>query len=227
MNQLFFGAYPYIMLTVLLVGSVARYERDPHTWKSSSSQFLRRKQLILGSILFHVGILAIFGGHLVGLLTPLSVWHALGVGQDIKQLLAIVIGGAAGVSTLVGGLILAHRRLFNARVRATSSFADTSILLLLIAQVSLGLSTIFVSLGHLDGAEMVKFVRWATGIFTFDGAAASYIEDVHILFKLHIVLGLTIFGIFPFTRLVHMLSVPARYLWRPGYQIVRTRKGVE
>jgi len=179
----------------------------------------------MGSILFHVGVLAIFGGHLVGLLTPLAIWDALGVSHGAKQIIAIVLGGTAGIAMLAGGLMLAHRRLFDARVRATSSFADTAILLMLIVQVILGLMTIVVSLGHLDGHEMTKFMHWAGGIFTFDGAAASYIEDVNILFKLHIFFGLTIFLVFPFTRLVHMLSIPVRYLWRPGYQIVRTRKG--
>ncbi|MBL4874403.1 MAG: respiratory nitrate reductase subunit gamma [Rhodobacteraceae bacterium] len=225
MNEFLFGIYPYIALTVLAVGSIVRYERDPFTWKSSSSQLLRRKQLILGSVLFHVGVLAIFGGHLVGLLTPLSVWHALGVPSSVKQIIAIVLGGTAGIAMLAGGLMLAHRRLFDARIRARSSFADTAVLLMLLVQVILGLMTIIVSLGHLDGEEMTKFMRWAGGIFTLDGNAASYIEDVNILFKLHIFFGLTIFLVFPFTRLVHMLSAPVRYLWRPGYQIVRTRKG--
>ncbi|MDP7149681.1 MAG: respiratory nitrate reductase subunit gamma, partial [Paracoccaceae bacterium] len=72
MNEFFFGIYPYIALSVLLIGSIARYERDPFTWKTSSSQLLRRKQLVVGSILFHVGILVIFFGHLVGLLTPIQ-----------------------------------------------------------------------------------------------------------------------------------------------------------
>lgn len=142
-----------------------------------------------------------------------------------KQIIAIVLGGSAGIAMLAGGLMLAHRRLYDPRIRARSSFADTSILLMLIVQVILGLMTIFVSLGHLDGHEMTKFMHWAAGIFTFDGKAASYIADVNILFKLHIFFGLTIFLVFPFTRLVHMLSAPVRYLWRPGYQIVRTRKG--
>ncbi len=225
MHQFLYGIYPYIALTVLAVGSIARYERDPYTWKSSSSQLLRRKQLIVGSVLFHVGVLAIFGGHLVGLLTPLSVWDALGVSHGAKQMIAIVLGGVAGISALIGGLMLAHRRLTDPRVRATSSLADTMIILLLLAQLVLGLMTIFVSLGHLDGHEMTKFMAWASGIFTFDGNAASYIEDANILFKIHIFLGLTIFLIFPFTRLVHMLSAPIRYIWRPGFQIVRTRKG--
>ena len=225
MHEFLFGIYPYIALTVLAIGSIARYERDPFTWKSSSSQFLRRKQLIMGSVLFHVGVLAIFGGHLVGLLTPLSIWEALGVSHGAKQMIAILLGGTAGIAMLAGGLMLAHRRLYDPRIRARSSFADTSILLMLIIQVILGLMTIFVSLGHLDGHEMTKFMHWAGGIFTFDGKAASYIADVNILFKLHIFFGLTIFLVFPFTRLVHMLSAPVRYLWRPGYQIVRTRKG--
>lgn len=224
MQEFLFGTYPYIALTVLILGSIARYERDPFTWKSSSSQLLRRKQLILGSILFHVGILVIFFGHLIGLLTPIDLFHALGVSNAFKQTLAVVAGGVAGVMALVGGAMLLHRRLMDPRVRANSTFADTGILVLLLAQLVIGIGTIFVSIQHLDGGEMVKFMTWAQGIFTFDSKAASYIADVNILFKLHLFLGLTIFLLFPFTRLVHMLSVPLRYLTRPGYQIVRSRK---
>jgi nitrate reductase gamma subunit len=95
---------------------------------------------------------------------------------------------------------------------------------LLWLQLALGLATIPVSLGHLDGHEMVKFMSWAQGIFTFDTAAAGYIADVHPIFKAHLFLGLTILLLFPFTRLVHMLSAPIRYVWRPGYQVVRRRR---
>ncbi len=224
MHEFLYGIYPYIALTVLAVGSIARYERDPFTWKSSSSQMLRRKQLVWGSILFHVGILVIFFGHLGGLLTPISLFDALGISHSAKQILAIVAGGVAGAMALIGGLMLLHRRWFDPRIRATSSFADIAILVLLMTQLILGLGTIYLSLQHLDGGEMVKFMSWAQAIFTFDGAAASYIEDVNILFKLHLFLGLTIFLVFPFTRLVHMLSVPLRYLTRPGYQVVRSRR---
>lgn len=224
MHEFLFGTYPYIALTVLAIGSIARYERDPFTWKSSSSQLLRRKQLILGSILFHVGVLVIFAGHFFGLLTPIEVFDALGVGHGEKQLLAAVGGGVAGVMALIGGIMLAHRRLSDPRVRATTTFADTAIILILIVQLILGLATVPLSFQHLDGVEMAKLMAWANGIFIFDGNAAGYIEEVNIIFKAHIVLGLTIFVLFPFTRLVHMLSAPVRYLWRPGYQIVRTRK---
>jgi nitrate reductase gamma subunit len=222
MNDFLFGTYPYIALAVLAVGSVARYERDPFTWKSSSSQLLRRKQLVMGSVLFHAGVLVIFFGHLIGLLTPIAVFDALGIGHGFKQVMAVLVGGIAGVAALAGGGMLLHRRLYDPRIRATSSLADTGILILLVAQLVLGIGTIFVSLQHLDGHEMTKFMAWALGIFTFDPAAASYVAGAHWLFKMHIFLGLSIFVLFPFTRLVHMLSAPVRYVWRP-WQVVRER----
>lgn len=224
MHNFIFGIYPYIALSVLLIGSVARYERDPFTWKSSSSQLLRRRQLMLGSILFHVGVLAIFVGHFFGLLTPLWLLEALHIPHEAKQILAMVVGGVAGVMALAGGLILIHRRLVDPRIRATSNPMDILILALILLQLCLGLSTIFVSAQHLDGGEMVKFMMWAQGIFTLDPNAASYTRGASVIFEMHIFLGLTIFILFPFSRLVHMLSAPVRYLWRPGYQIVRTRR---
>ena len=223
LDTLLFGIYPYVALTVLVVGSILRYEREPYTWRSGSSQILRRRQLIAGSVLFHVGVLIVFLGHLVGLLTPIGIFEALGISHGFKQLMAIVVGGVAGVAALVGATLLAHRRFFDARVRAQSSFSDNLVIAILWIQLALGLLTIPVSLGHLDGAEMVKLMRWAQGIFTFDPGAAGYVAGTHLVFKLHLFLGLTIFIIFPFTRLVHMLSAPIHYLWRPGYQVVRIR----
>jgi len=227
MHNFLFGIYPYIAITVMVMASIVRYERDPFTWKSKSSQLLRKRQFIIGSVLFHVGVLIIFGGHLVGLLTPIRIFDVLGISHGAKQILAVAAGGAAGLMALIGGILLLHRRLFDPRIRANSTFADTGILVLLMAQLLLGLATITVSLRHLDGEEMVKFMNWAQGIIYLRGDAADYIHDVHWLFKVHIVLGLTIFLLFPFTRLVHMFSAPIRYLWRPGYQIVRSRRGAQ
>ncbi|MBA3864307.1 MAG: respiratory nitrate reductase subunit gamma [Erythrobacter sp.] len=225
-NHLLFGIYPYIALAVLAIGSVIRFDREPYSWRSGSSQLLRRKQLMVGSVLFHVGVLFIFFGHLVGLLTPIALFDALGISHGAKQLLAIIAGGIAGVAAIIGATLLIHRRFFDPRVRANSSFADNAIILILWVQLALGLATVPISAGHLDGHEMVKFMTWAQGIFTFQGGAASHVADVHIIFKLHIFLGLTILLIFPFTRLVHMLSAPVRYLWRGGYQIVRSRRSI-
>jgi nitrate reductase gamma subunit len=223
-NSILFGWYPYLCLTVFLLCSLLRFEREQYTWRTGSSQLLRRKQLMWGSNLFHVGILTIFAGHFVGLLTPIAVFDALGISHGFKQLLAIVVGGVAGLICFVGIALLTHRRLTDPRIRANSSFSDTAILLMLFAQLILGLLTITVSLGHLDGHEMTKFMSWAQGILTLQPGAASYVADVNPVFKLHLLLGMTIFLVFPFTRLVHAWSVPVWYLGRKGYQVVRTRR---
>ncbi|ABI66989.1 respiratory nitrate reductase gamma subunit [Maricaulis maris MCS10] len=223
LNSALFGIYPYIALAVLVVGSIIRYDREPYSWRAGSSQLLRRRQLVLGSILFHVGVLVIFFGHLVGLLTPIGVFDALGISHGAKQLLAVIAGGVAGVMALIGASLLLHRRLFDARIRSTTSFSDMAILLMLYAQLLLGVGSIAVSMQHLDGHEMTKFMSWAQGVFTFQPGVAAHVADVHWIFKAHLVLGLTIFLVFPFTRLVHMFSAPVRYIFRQGYQVVRRK----
>jgi len=223
-NQIVFGWYPYLCLTVFLLGSLLRFDREQYTWRSGSSQLLRRRQLMWGSNLFHVGILAIFAGHVVGLLTPIWVFDGIGISHAVKQWMAILIGGIAGIACLIGIALLSHRRLFDARIRATSSFGDTAVLLLLFAQLLLGLATIPISLGHLDGNEMVKFMNWAQGVLTLRLDSWRLVADAHWLFKLHLFLGMTIFLVFPFTRLVHVWSAPIWYLGRRGYQVVRTSR---
>jgi nitrate reductase gamma subunit len=226
LNQIVFGVYPYIALAVLVIGSVIRFDREPYTWRTGSSQLLRRRQLVAGSVMFHLGVLAIFGGHFVGLLTPIWVFDALGVPHGAKQMLAIVAGGGAGLLALAGGSLLLHRRLFDPRIRKTSSFGDTAILAILMVQLMLGLATIPVSLQHRDGHEMLKFMTWAQGVFTFRSGVAANVADVAWVFKAHLALGMTILLVFPFTRLVHMLSAPIWYLNRRGWQVVRTRRAL-
>jgi len=221
-NHIVFGWYPYLCLTVFIVGSWMRFDREQYTWRSGSSQLLRRRQLMWGSNLFHVGILVIFLGHFAGLLTPIAIFDALGISHTFKQWMAIVVGGLAGIMCFAGITLLAHRRLFDARIRKTSSFGDIAILLLLYVQLILGLSTIAVSLGHLDGHEMVKFMAWAQGILTLQPGVSALVADVHPVFKLHLFLGMSVFLAFPFTRLVHVWSAPVWYLGRRGYQVVRS-----
>ena len=226
MNNALYGWYPYVALTVFLLGSLLRFDHSQSTWRTGSSQLLRRKQLMWGSNLFHVGILVIFGGHLVGLLTPVVLFEMLGISHTFKQVLAMSAGGIAGIACWIGIALLAHRRLFDPRIRANSSFGDTAILLLLWAQLTLGLLTIPVSAQHLDGGEMVKFMAWAQGVLTLQPGVAAVVADVSPIFKLHLFLGMTIFLVFPFTRLVHVWSAPVWYLGRKGYQLVRTRRPV-
>jgi len=223
LNHLLFGIYPYIALSVFVLGSMLRYERDQYTWKAGSSQLLESKQLRKGSIPFHIGIIAVLAGHFVGLLTPKAVWHVLGISTEVKQLIAMGMGGFFGLICLYGMTILIKRRLTNDRVRATSSTMDIAILLLLYVQLILGLISIFVSMGHLDGKEMLLLMSWAQNIVIFNGVEASAsIAHVHPIFKLHVFLGMTLFLLFPFSRLVHVWSVPVKYLSR-NYQVVRAK----
>ena len=223
LNTLMFGIYPYIALAIFVIGSIIRYDREQYTWKTGSSQLLESKQLKKGSRAFHVGIIMVLMGHFVGLLTPAELWHIVGIEASHKQLIAMGLGGVFGVICFYGLTILIKRRLYNPRVRATSSTMDIAILLLLYVQLILGLLSIFVSAGHMDGAEMLKLMSWAQNMVTFDGTeAAAAIADVHWIYKLHVFLGMTLFVVFPFSRLVHVASVPIKYLSR-SYQVVRSK----
>src|SRR4051794_10936678 len=226
LNNALYGWYPYVAFTVFLLGSLLRFDHSQYTWRSGSSQLLRRKQLLWGSNLFHVGILAIFGGHLLGLLTPVAVFDALGVSHSFKQGLAMTFGGIAGVACWIGIALLAHRRLFDARIRMTSSFGDIAILLLLWVQLTLGLATIPVSAQHIDGHEMVKFMGWAQGIVTLQPSAATLVAGGIPIFKSLVFRGRTIFLVSPFTRRVHVWGAPVWYLGRPGSQVVRPRRAI-
>jgi nitrate reductase gamma subunit len=221
-NQFFFGIYPYIAITVFFLGSLLRYDRDQYTWKASSSQLLRKKDMRWGSNLFHIGIIALFFGHLMGLLTPHWAYHfMMTAGQ--KQMMAMTAGGIFGITCLIGMILLLRRRIMDPRIRATSQFSDLPILVILFVQLVLGLITIPFSAQHMDGSSMLNLASWAQHLVTFQGDAAVFIAPQALIFKIHLVLGLTIFLLFPFTRLVHVWSVPIQYLTRSGYQIVRKR----
>ena len=223
-NQFIFGIYPYICLSVFLLGSLVRFDRDQYTWKSDSSQLLKAGQLRLGSNLFHLGILFLFFGHTVGMLTPHFVYEPF-MSAGAKQLLAMVSGGAFGVLGLLGLTLLLHRRLFEPRIRATSKTSDIVLLLLLWLQFALGLATIPLSAQHLDGGMMMKLAEWAQRIVTLRGGAVELLAEAGWVFKAHMFLGMSIFLIFPFTRLVHVWSgfATVAYLARP-YQVVRSRR---
>lgn len=224
LDAFLFGIYPYICLAVFFVGSLIRFDRDQYTWKSDSSQLLRKKQLRIGSIFFHIGVLFLFFGHFFGMLTPHFLYEPfITAGQ--KQLMAMISGGVAGTFGFIGLTILLHRRLTDDRIRATSKPSDILIAVILWFQLLLGLATIPLSGQHLDGSVMMKLAGWAQDIVTFNTGASSLMSGVDWVFKLHMFLGMTIFLIFPFTRLVHIWSgfASITYLTRP-YQIVRSRR---
>lgn len=222
LNAVLFGLYPYVAITVCVVGCWIRFDREQYTWKASSSQLMRSKSLLVASNLFHVGVLFILAGHLIGLLTPEAIYHHV-ISTPNKQLLAMVSGGFFGVICFVGLTMLLHRRITDERVKATGSRGDLAVLILLYIQLILGLSTIVVSSSHMDGSVMVLLATWAQSVVTFQPmAAADAISSVHILYKLHVFFGLTIVLVVPFTRLVHIISAPVWYLGR-RYQVVRQK----
>jgi nitrate reductase gamma subunit len=223
-HQFLFGIYPYIALAIFFLGSLIRFDREQYTWKSESTQVLHRGQLRLGSILFHIGIIGLFFGHMAGLLTPVVVWDTLGISHGAKQLVAMVAGGVMGGLCLVGLVLLLVRRIQNERLRHATTFKDKVVLLWILATLLLGLSSIYVSASHMDGHTMVTLMNWAQHIVTFRGDAAGFIIGAPLLFKLHLFMGMSLVVIFPFTRLVHVWSGfgAVTYLGR-AYQLVRSR----
>lgn len=224
LNTFLFGFYPYICLVVFFVGSWMRFDRDQYTWKSSSSQLLRQGTLRWGSNLFHIGVLFLFFGHVFGLLTPHFIYEGF-INAGTKQVIAVVTGGIAGVLAFIGVNLLLLRRLGDARIRANSRTSDIMLLVVLWIQLALGLATIPLSVQHLDGGVMMKLAEWAQREMTFRTGGPELVAGESWVFKTHMVLGMTLFLIFPFTRLVHIWSGfgTLAYLRRP-YQMVRARR---
>jgi len=224
LNNMLFGIYPYIALAIFLLGSLIRFDREQYTWKSDSSQLLRTRQLRWGSNLFHIGILFLFFGHMAGLLTPHWLYESLGLSTPNKQMMAIISGGIAGLICLAGITLLLLRRLTDERIRATSKPMDIFILLWVFVTLVLGLISILFSLQHRDGSVMLLLGHWAQSIVTFQSGAADALLTVPLIYKIHLTFGMTLFVLFPFTRLVHVWSgfAAVTYLTR-SYQIVRQR----
>ncbi len=223
-DHFLFGLYPYICLAVFFIGSWLRFDRDQYTWKSDSSQLLRTGTLRWASNLFHVGVLFLFFGHFVGMLTPHMLYEPF-ISAGNKQLLAMVSGGTAGLLGFIGVTLLLHRRLTDARIRATSKTSDIALLWIFWVQLALGLATIPLSAQHLDGSMMMRLAEWGQRIVTFRSGAVEMLVGTGPIFKAHLFLGMTVFLIFPFTRLVHIWSGfgTLAYVLRP-YQLVRARR---
>lgn len=224
-DMLLFGIYPYVASAIFFLGCLLRYEREQYTWRAQSSQILDKTNFRLASILFHVGIIMIFAGHFAGLVIPYEVWEFFGINLATKQLIALGVGGLFGVICFIGLTLLVYRRLFNPRVRASSSLMDSAILLVIYLQLILGIMTIYVSTGHMDGYVMKGLMNWSRYLLTFrPGEAIEFIDGLHWIYKAHVFWGITLFVLFPFSRLVHIWSVPVGYFGR-NYQVVRRRFG--
>ena len=216
LNYLVFGWYPYVAFAVFLLGGWLRFNGEPHIQPDGSGRLFGRRQMTLGVTLFHAGVLILFLGHLVGLLTPIQVFESVGISHGFKQSMANAIGGTAGTVAFIGLVLLLRRRRAELQAHPTSLFGDVAILLLILVQLGLGLSSIPVALAkYSDGCGALPFMWWAQSIATLKpAAAAGYVAGMPLIFKLHIVNGLTIVLVFAFTRLVNIWSVPAWFLSR-------------
>lgn len=223
-HQILFGVYPYIAFTTFVIGNLIRFDRDQYTWKADSSQLFDRRTVLIASPMFHVGIIAILGGHFVGLLTPHSWFLAIGVSDTAHQVVAITAGMVFGSLCLIGGCMLLLRRLKHPQVRAQSRKRDIFVLAWLMLTLCLGLLTIPISTYHAfhsDASTMIMLTDWVQSLVILQ-PNWEILKEVNFVFKMHLFCGLTVFFIFPFTRLVHVWSFPAGYLFRP-HQVVRSR----
>lgn len=220
-SYLLFEVYPYICLAVLLLGSLVRYDREPYSWKSDSSEVLRLRQLRLGSNMFHYGVLIVIIGHFVGFLLPESFVHML-VTPTEHELTAMIVGGIAGLCAIIGMTVIIWRRLRYRPIRANSRKWDIAIVIMLWCQLALGLGTIWYSAHMLAGGGFERLVAYVQSIVYFEGGGAALMQGVPWVYQAHILLGFTIFLVSPFTRMVHIWSGVGSlaYLFRP-YQLVR------
>lgn len=222
-NQFLWIIYPYLMITTFVVVHIYRYNTDQLAWTAKSSEFLEKKSLKWGSMLFHIGIVLVFFGHVGGLLIPKSLMESLGVSEHLYHMGAVYGGGLAGIMTLAGITILFLRRMNVKRVRAISSASDILVAVLLLVNVAMGVyNTLGFNLfvGGFDYRETIA--PWLRGLMTFR-PDASLMADVPLFFQLHVILSFAIFGIWPFTRLVHVWSVPLAYFKR-SYIVYRSRQ---
>jgi len=211
---------PYLVLTIFVVGHIYRYNTDQLGWTARSSEFLEKKRLQWGSLLFHIGILAVVGGHVSGLLIPKAWFQAIGVTDHMYHMVALYCGGPAGLLTLAGILILTVRRFSNDRVYAVSSMADLVVVILILAEVTLGLTSTATNVFGSGGFDYRETIApWFRGLLILQ-PDARFMASVPLAFKLHVVMGFALFAVWPFTRLVHVWSMPIEYLNRPYIQYV-------
>jgi nitrate reductase gamma subunit len=222
---LLWDVLPYVTIAVFVVGMVRRYRYDKFGWTTRSSQLYERSLLRIASPLFHLGMLAVVAGHVIGLMIPEDWTHALGISEDMYHVNAIVVGGLAGIATLVGVALLVYRRRTSGPVFAATTKNDKTMYVFLVAAICLGLLATMTGAGVLgDGYNYRETVSvWFRSIFLLQ-PQGELMADTPLAFRVHALSGLALFLVWPFTRLVHAFSAPVGYLFRP-YVVYRTRAG--
>ncbi|XJZ28848.1 respiratory nitrate reductase subunit gamma [Bacillota bacterium Lsc_1132] len=221
-DQFLWMIFPYIVLTIFIFGHIYRYNHDQFGWTSKSSELLEKKLLRLGSNLFHFGIIFVFFGHVAGLLIPVGVYESLGVSEQAYHTVALIGGIPAGIASVAGLIILSYRRITVRRIIATSTKGDYLAVIFLTIVALSGLAATFLNIEPKGFDYRQTIGPWIRSVLLFH-ADASYLANVPVWFKIHLVAAMGIFAVWPFTRLVHVFSMPLRYLSR-SYVIYRKRE---
>lgn len=222
-NQFLWVIFPYLCLAIFIIGHIARYKFDQFSWTAKSSEFIEKKQLKWGSLLFHLGIIPVFFGHVVGLLIPAHWLESVGVNNHLYHIGAVYIGSIFGIITLIGMFLLTARRVTKQNVRRLSSASDIFVNFLLLTIVFVGCYATLVTNATVPDFDYRQTISiWFRGLFMLS-PDASLMVDVPLAFKLHVLLGFSIMACWPFTRLVHVWSVPLTYASR-SYIIYRKHK---
>nr|BAC02735.1 nitrate reductase gamma subunit [Bacillus licheniformis] len=219
-EQILWVILPYIVITIFIGGHIYRYQHDQFGWTAKSSECSKGK-ISAGSSLFHWGIFFVIGGHVMGILIPESLYQALGVSEHMYHKVAIGFGLPAGIAALSGLIILTYRRFTDKRIRKTSSAGDFITLVALLFVMTTGLAATFLNIDSKGFDYRTTISPWFRNIFLFK-PDAGLMASVPLWFKLHIMMGYVIFIVWPFTRLVHVFSMPLKYLTR-SYVVYRKR----
>lgn len=222
-NQFLWVIMPYLCIAIFFLGHLARFKFDKFSWTAKSSEFIEKKQLKWGSLMFHLGIIPVAMGHIVGLLMPASWLTAVGVSDHLYHIGAVYIGSVFGIITLIGMLLLTARRITKKNIRRLSSASDIIVNFLLLAIVFMGCYATLVTNATIPSFDYRETISvWFRQLFIFSPDADLMLQ-VPLAFKTHILLGFIIMAFWPFTRLVHVWSVPLTYASR-SYIIYRKHK---
>lgn len=214
---------PYVTIAVFIVGTVWRYRYDKFGWTTRSSQLYERKLIRIASPLFHIGIIAVVMGHVIGLLIPEQWTNALGLSETAYHVMAVALGAVAGACTLVGIVLLIYRRRTVGPVFAATTENDKFMYVFLVTAICLGIFATMVGAGVFGGDYNYRLgvSEWFRSLFYFD-PKPELMAAAPLSFRLHALAGLALFMIWPFTRLVHAFSAPLGYVFRP-YVVYRSR----
>ena len=224
MGEVFWDVVPYVTLAVLVVGSWWRYRYDKFGWTTRSSQLYEARLLRIASPMFHFGILVVIAGHVIGLLIPQSWTDAVGMSPHAYHEQAVVLGSIAGFTTLVGIAVLIYRRRTHGPVFMATTVNDKVMYVVLVAAIVAGLYATALGSGVVGESynyrETVSV--WFRSIWVL-GPRGDLMAAAPLYYQLHVLIALTLFALWPFTRLVHAFSAPIGYLFRP-YIVYRSRE---